>query len=594
MSPGLGGIAAAAALGGHEVEEEVGEREAGEGAVEVQEAEESVVAGVKTLLVVVQELPAELEGVPPAQPGEFLIQLIRLRQGVRVRGDGPGGGEAAAPSDGTEAGDGLASRDRIGCVPVADAGPVQGLRDDLGVAVADLQFVDRARAQHPSPVGAHVVEGLVVAAAHEQSEGLLFPLVHIGGERIAHPHLVLAGRVPIEPQVPLMRADPQEGLADEIAGDAAGNRAVGKGVFRKVVEDGPGAGADPAQRNLIVREAQASQGIDDGGGDAGEVARAPGRGRHRSGGESRRVLARALIVGEEEELVLPDRPAQGRAVDVLFALLLGRGRAVVLPGVRVEARVPIELKGASRQGVGPGLDDAAHNRAAHVAHVRRIVVRLHADLGDGVGAGLIGNAVVDGLVRVQTVHREVVRLLAVAIDERPVHVDRTDVVEAARAWGEHAREEQGELAGVSTVQGQGLHGVPRDDLSHRGGLGLEHGGHRGHFDGVLEGSHRHLEVDTRGLLGLDVQRLGGRGLEAFQFRFHDVGAHGHVGDGVVAHSVGGGRVGHVPREIHGRNRGPGDGRSAFVLHEASDRAADALRVGRDAENGDRQGCHPQA
>ena len=134
--------------------------------------------------------------------------------------------------------------------------------------------------------------------------------------------------------------------------------------------------------------------------------------------------ARALVVGEEEQLVLHDRAAQRAAEDVLLALRLGRARAVVLPAVRVDVAVAVELEHVAAELVGAGLDDAAEHGAAHVAGVGRVVVGLDADLGERVGAGLVGDAVVDGLVHVEAVEHVVVRLLAVAVHERTAVAER--------------------------------------------------------------------------------------------------------------------------------------------------------------------------
>ena len=94
--------------------------------------------------------------------------------------------------------------------------------------------------------------------------------------------------------------------------------------------------------------------------------------------------------------------------------------AVVGPGVRVEVAVAVELEHVPAELVRAGLDDVADHGAGDVADVGRVVVRLHADLGEGVGARLVGDPVVDRLVHVDAVDQEVVRLLAVAVDVGPV------------------------------------------------------------------------------------------------------------------------------------------------------------------------------
>src|SRR5262249_14470205 len=152
-------------------------------------------------------------------------------------------------------------------------------------------------------------------------------------------------------------------------------------------------------------------------GDAGEIAGPPRGRRHRRGAESRRVLPRALVVAEEEKTLLYDRTAEGAASDVLLPLLLRRARSIVLPGVRVEVAVPIELEGVAAELIRPRLDDARDDRAADIAGIGGVVVRFDADLRERVRTRLVRDAVVDGLVDVEAVDREVVRLLAVPVDE---------------------------------------------------------------------------------------------------------------------------------------------------------------------------------
>ena len=53
----------------------------------VDEPEQAVVAGIEALLVVAEELSAELHRVPAAEPGQLLVDLIGLGQRVRVGGD---------------------------------------------------------------------------------------------------------------------------------------------------------------------------------------------------------------------------------------------------------------------------------------------------------------------------------------------------------------------------------------------------------------------------------------------------------------------------------------------------------------------------
>ena len=242
-----------------------------------------------------------------------------------------------------QARDRLAAGDAVLGVGVADAGPVEGVRDDRGLAVADQHLVDQRRPEHLAPVDADVVERLVVERRDLQRERVLVALVGVGREREAREQLVVRRGVPVEPQVALVRAGRELRLAHVVAGDTA-HVPVRQRVVRGVVQDRERRRADAAERDLVAGERLPGERVPDRGRDARQVAVAPGLGRDRGGREARGVLARALVVGEEEQLVLDQRAAERRAEDVLLALLARRVGAVVLPGVRVEVAVPVELE----------------------------------------------------------------------------------------------------------------------------------------------------------------------------------------------------------------------------------------------------------
>ena len=85
-----------------------------------------------------------------------------------------------------------------------------------------------------------------------------------------------------------------------------------------------------------------------------------------------------------------------------------RRQLVVAPVVEA---VPAEL-------VRPRLDHHVDDGAGDVTELGRVVVRLDADLLHRIRARLVGDAVVDRLVRVHAVDREVVALHALAVDRR--------------------------------------------------------------------------------------------------------------------------------------------------------------------------------
>ena len=126
VRPGIFRITAASSLAGNLIEQEVGECHAGEQAAVIEEAEQAVVAGVEPALVVAEELAAELQGVPPPQPGQLLVDLVGLRQRVRVGRDRPGQRQGQLrPLNVDEPGDRLAAGNPVECVAIAEAGPVE-------------------------------------------------------------------------------------------------------------------------------------------------------------------------------------------------------------------------------------------------------------------------------------------------------------------------------------------------------------------------------------------------------------------------------------------------------------------------------------
>src|SRR6185436_11451945 len=133
--------------------------------------------------------------------------------------------------------------------------------------------------------------------------------------------------------------------------------------------------------------------------------------------------------------------------------------------------------------VGAGLDDVADDAAGHVADVGRVVVRLHADLGEGVRARLVADAVVHGVVDLDAVHHEVVRLLTVPVDVRTRAVASVRGIGlAAGVGGDGPGQQEGQAAGEAAVEGQRLDRLAGKDLAHGGRLRLEDGRFRRDLD----------------------------------------------------------------------------------------------------------------
>ena len=304
----------------------------------------SVVPRVEALLVVAQQLPAELDGVATLDPGHLLVDLVGLGERIRVGRDDAGGGEATAPADRAQTVDRLSAGDPVQRIASSDAGPVERLGRDGRAAVAHQRFVDQRRAEHPVPVERDVVERLIVSRRENERERLLVAAVLVEGERVATEELVVARGIPVQPHIALVGTNREQRFADVVAGDPAGDRSVRQWVIRQIVQNRARGLADSAHGNLVAWERQTRQRIADLRAHARQVAAAPRFWSHRRSAETGQVQVRSLVVGEEEQTILDDAAAERAAKDVLLSFRLGRTRPVVLPAVRVEVAVSVELE----------------------------------------------------------------------------------------------------------------------------------------------------------------------------------------------------------------------------------------------------------
>src|SRR5207249_12314642 len=181
-----------------------------------------------------------------------------------------------------------------------------------------------------------VAERAVLPEAQQEGKRVFVDLGIVLVEREAPEYLVVRRGVPVDSQVTLMGTHGLVHVAYVVSGDAA-DAAVRQRIERGVAEDGPGDGADPAGGDDVARERLAGQRVANHGAEAREVAVAPRRRRHRRGLGPGCVVPGALIIGEEEDLVLHERSAERGPEDVLPPLLPRRARAVVGPGVRIQA-----------------------------------------------------------------------------------------------------------------------------------------------------------------------------------------------------------------------------------------------------------------
>ena len=82
--------------------------------------------------------------------------------------------------------------------------------------------------------------------------------------------------------------------------------------------------------------------------------------------------------------------------------------------------------------VGSGLDGRVDNSSLEVSEFRRCVAGNQVELLDGIRRWRVSQQVVRHLVVIHAVEQEIVRLLAVAIDQRPAAI-KTGIVAAGEA-----------------------------------------------------------------------------------------------------------------------------------------------------------------
>ncbi len=155
--------------------------ESDERAAVPEQAEQPVVPRVEPLLDVVQKLAAALDRVTALEPGQLLVDLIRLVERVGVARASAQRRQAVAKPDRAEARDGLTSRDPERRVAVPDAGPVQRVGHGGDLVVPDEQLVDERRADDAVPVERQIAKRRGGHVAKEQRDcPLVVPRLVLG------------------------------------------------------------------------------------------------------------------------------------------------------------------------------------------------------------------------------------------------------------------------------------------------------------------------------------------------------------------------------------------------------------------------------
>ena len=147
----------------------------------------------------------------------------------------------------------------------------------------------------------------------------------------------------------------------------------------------------------------------------GKVAPPHGQARHRRESRHSLCLAAALVVAEEERLVLEHRAAEGAAELILREIGLGTVRAVVEEVVRVEGIVAVELEAAAVQLVRTGLDLQVDYATQRAAEFRGIGGGLELELVQGIDARKDHDGLEPGLVVVDAIEHVVVVARALTV-----------------------------------------------------------------------------------------------------------------------------------------------------------------------------------
>jgi hypothetical protein len=164
MSPGAG--LAADSLATQQIEQEVGKRGTREAPVVFEQAEQPVVAGVETILLIPQPLAAHLHEVAALVDRQVVAVVKRVGDVVLDHGGTADRRETAAHGDRAQPWVGLSARDTEARIAVAKAAPIEDVGDEHGTVESDASLVDDCGLDDTRPVEGDVL-GTVEALARE-------------------------------------------------------------------------------------------------------------------------------------------------------------------------------------------------------------------------------------------------------------------------------------------------------------------------------------------------------------------------------------------------------------------------------------------
>ena len=240
-------------------------------------------------------------------------------------------------------------------------------------------------------------------------------------------------------------------------------------------------------------------------GEIRQIAGALGVARHDRRQRRADRLARALIVGEEEDPVADDWAAERAAPLVSLVVALLDIVVVVEVVVGVQPLVAPELEPGAAELVGAGLRDHVDQAAGVVAVLRVEHVRQQAELGNRIEVRDRRRAVAAPLFDTSAVHHEAVGVLALTADG---HVAGGEVAGHAarrvgRVHGHHARLQSQQIDIASPVQRLRRHRLAVDDVAELGTGGLDVDAVGRHLDAV--GDLADLQRDVEPQRGVRVQ-----------------------------------------------------------------------------------------
>ena len=333
--------------------------------------------------------------------------------------------------------------------------------------------------------------GLVVAVADEEPVVVGQAVVQLDVELV-----VLARHVRVD-----------EVVVDRLAGGGvAGPLRVRLGI--ELRHDVRGGGIPPALRDDVARERRAgTERVVDDAGQLGEVPLAHAhRGHGREVGLGR-GQPQALVVREDERLVLDDRAADRAAELVLREVALRPSRAVVEPVVGVEGIVAQELEDAAVELVRPRLDLEADDAAQRLAELGRVGARLELELLESVRAREDDHGLEPGLVVVDPVEHVVVVARALAVRGEPRRRTPGQAARAVDVPSGDAAQDAGHRAGeaheVAAVEGQGLDLLLDDGGAEIGRRGLQERRLGLDLDDLGHGAELERNVDAHLLVDAD-------------------------------------------------------------------------------------------